>query len=70
MELGHNGGFGHALPGAPVSRASSPGGHPSHQRAWSGYSSPVEPGRARGMSPVSSEAAHPGPGARIAPGGG
>eukprot|EP00966_Prymnesium_polylepis_P035381 821998-Prymnesium_polylepis.1 len=30
----------------------------------------MEPGRARVMSPASSEAAHPGPGARIAPGGG
>eukprot|EP00966_Prymnesium_polylepis_P146619 3385842-Prymnesium_polylepis.1 len=30
----------------------------------------MEPGRARGVSPASSEAEHPGPGARIAPGGG
>eukprot|EP00966_Prymnesium_polylepis_P261761 6046574-Prymnesium_polylepis.1 len=48
MELRHAGGLGHALPGDPVSRASSPGEHPSHIRAWSGNSSPMEPGRARG----------------------
>eukprot|EP00966_Prymnesium_polylepis_P131417 3039518-Prymnesium_polylepis.1 len=63
MGLGHAGGLGHALPGGPMSRASSPGGHPSHKRAWSGRSSPMEPRRVRGVSPALSEAEHPGPGA-------